>query len=181
MNYEKRVKESLMSSLIDLVQKKNIEEITVIDIIHHCDVSRASFYRYFKDKYELMNWVFQQQLEGILSKYPNLSDWKEVTYYTLLFIYDNRKYFENIVRYKNQNSFIKHVYERTHYYFTIRLQDKLGTKDIPLKLTRSIEFCCAGIVHLLENWLSSGMIESPETITEWMCDFTPSTLLEAIE
>lgn len=106
---------------------------------------------------------------------------KKVTYYTLVFIYNNKNYFENIARYKNQNSFMKHIYERTHYYFTIRLQEKLKTEEIPVKLTRSIEFFCAGIIHLLENWLASGMNESPETLTELLCEFTPNYLLDAID
>ena len=165
---------------MELVQKKNISDITVKDIVSNCDLSRATFYRYFKDKYDLMSWVFQDELNEILKKYPNLNGWREVTFETLNFIYNKKEYFKNTVQYRNQNSIIEHISERTNFYFISRFKYKFGENNIPKSLIKSIDFYCAGISYLLEEWIMHGMIESPETITNWLCDFIPKILLDAI-
>lgn len=181
MDYETRVKSILAASIEDLVQRKNIADISVKDIVSNWDVSRATFYRYFKDKYELMNWVFQKELNELLEEYPHLSQWKEVTLVSIQIIYKNKKYYENIARYKNQNSVIEHVSERTHFYFISRLEEKFGKDKVSKSLRKSVEFYCAGITYLLLDWIERGMKESPEILTNWLCDFIPEPLLKAIE
>ncbi len=181
MNYEKRAKMILAESIKELVQIKYISDISVKDIVSNCDMSRASFYRYFHDKYDLMNWVFQTELNEILEEFPDLSNWKEVTYATILFIYDNKNYFKNIARYKNQNSIVEHISERTRFYFLSRFKAKYQTEKLPLKLIKAVDFYCAGMSFLLNEWISKDMSESPEMVIEWMCEFAPPVLLDAID
>lgn len=66
MNYEKRTRAILTNSLNELIQYRRFEDITVKDIVNNCDVSRVTFYRYFKDKYELMTWYYQNELNTML-------------------------------------------------------------------------------------------------------------------
>ena len=40
--------------------------ITVADIIAEADVSKATFYRYFHDKYDVMNSNYKELLDGMM-------------------------------------------------------------------------------------------------------------------
>lgn len=48
-----KTKKKIASSLMNLVEKKPIDKITITDITVNCDISRQVFYRYFLDKKDL--------------------------------------------------------------------------------------------------------------------------------
>ena len=49
-------KEILAESFKELAQTKSIDKITIKDITDNCAYSPATFYRNFKDKYDLIAW-----------------------------------------------------------------------------------------------------------------------------
>ena len=64
----KTSKEVLAESFREIAESKHIDKITVKDITENCGYSSATFYRQFKDKYDLIAWDYTQELKGILSK-----------------------------------------------------------------------------------------------------------------
>ena len=53
----KTAKEILAESFRELAGSKQVDKITVPDIVENCGYSKTTFYRLFKDKYELMAWI----------------------------------------------------------------------------------------------------------------------------
>ena len=51
-------KEILADSLRELAEKQSIDKITIRNITENCGYSPASFYRHFKDKYDLIAWEY---------------------------------------------------------------------------------------------------------------------------
>lgn len=51
-------KQLLADSLRDLLQHKKYAGITIKDIVENCGVSRHAFYYHFKDKQELVSWIY---------------------------------------------------------------------------------------------------------------------------
>ena len=51
-------KNALATSLKKLMREKPFEKISVSDICDDCGMNRKSFYYHFKDKYDLVNWIF---------------------------------------------------------------------------------------------------------------------------
>lgn len=64
----KTAKEILAESFIELAQAKKIDKITVKDITENCGYSSATFYRQFRDKYDLIAWSYTQDLRSIVDK-----------------------------------------------------------------------------------------------------------------
>ena len=54
MEANRIVKDKIGMSLMHLMSKKNFSDITVTDIITHAKVARASYYRYFSSKEDLI-------------------------------------------------------------------------------------------------------------------------------
>lgn len=50
-----------------MAERKNVDKITVKDITDNCGYSSATFYRQFRDKYDLIAWDYTRELEKILS------------------------------------------------------------------------------------------------------------------
>lgn len=45
-------------AIIEVMKHEPLEKITVKDIVKKAGLTRQTFYRYFKDKYDLVNWYF---------------------------------------------------------------------------------------------------------------------------
>lgn len=54
----KSTKELLVESVLELMEAKPVNRITIRNITENCGMSRHAFYYYFKDKHELINYVF---------------------------------------------------------------------------------------------------------------------------
>ena len=60
-----RTYEQLSASLVSLLTTKTFEELSVSEICDNADVHRATFYKHFNDKYEFLNFCFDNELSKI--------------------------------------------------------------------------------------------------------------------
>ena len=59
-------KNALAVSMKKLMEKKPFSKISVGDICEDCGMNRKSFYYHFRDKYDLVNWIFYVDfIEGV--------------------------------------------------------------------------------------------------------------------
>ncbi len=68
----KRSQKSLSSALLHLLKEKEIEKITVKEIVSLAGVSSLTFYNHFRNKLDLLDYCFYDHLEPILSSLPSL-------------------------------------------------------------------------------------------------------------
>ena len=64
----KTAKEILAESFRELAEKKSVDKITVPDIVENCGYSKTTFYRLFKDKYDLMAWDYAKRQKEIMDQ-----------------------------------------------------------------------------------------------------------------
>lgn len=55
-----KTRNRFIDSLKQLMEKKQLDKITVKEIVETSGMTRQTFYRNFKDKYDLVNWHFSQ-------------------------------------------------------------------------------------------------------------------------
>ena len=60
------IKYKLATAMKECMKSASVEKITVTEIVETCGVTRQTFYRNFKDKYDLINWYFDKILLEIL-------------------------------------------------------------------------------------------------------------------
>ena len=64
----KTAKELLAESFWELAEEKPIDRITVGEIVRNCGYSTATFYRHFKDKYDLIVWAYTQTVADTMNQ-----------------------------------------------------------------------------------------------------------------
>ena len=75
----KTAREILAESFRELAQSKPVDKITVPNIIENCGYSKTTFYRLFKDKYDLMAWDYAQRLQAIVGQTEKEDyEWKQI-------------------------------------------------------------------------------------------------------
>lgn len=60
-----RTKIWISEALKRLMKKKSLEKIRVTEICKEAEIERPTFYYHFKDKYDLVTWIYLQDVEGI--------------------------------------------------------------------------------------------------------------------
>lgn len=64
----------------ELVCKKSFQKITISDIAKESAMTRENFYYHFRDKYDIMHWIFEQQVIAALpGEEASFEEW----FYTL--------------------------------------------------------------------------------------------------
>ena len=58
MPYSNITKKALAMAMKELIEQIPFSKISVSDICEKCGMNRKSFYYHFKDKYDLVNWIF---------------------------------------------------------------------------------------------------------------------------
>jgi len=89
-------KKYLIQAIKKLITEKGIDNIIVQDILEEAHVSRATFYKYFWDKYDLANAYYSEYVkENILPHYDG-TNWRSILIEILTFIKENENYFRQL-------------------------------------------------------------------------------------
>jgi AcrR family transcriptional regulator len=63
----RRTQKLLREALFDLIEERGFDALTVGEITARAMVSRASFYRNYKDKYDLVEQIFSEAMQALMS------------------------------------------------------------------------------------------------------------------
>ena len=104
MAHSVKTKIALASSIKQLMQEKAFEKISITDICDGCNMSRKSFYYHFKDKYDLVNWIFHTEfIEAVKNK--QYDEDVEAILDMCRYLYANKAFYKKALNIKGQNSF----------------------------------------------------------------------------
>jgi AcrR family transcriptional regulator len=88
----RRTQKLLREALIGLIEERGFDTLTVGEITAGAMVSRAAFYRNYRDKYDLVEQIFEEAMQGI---YNSISEPRQV-HSTQVWV----KFFEHIAEYE---------------------------------------------------------------------------------
>lgn len=103
-------KRALAQALKTLMARTPFAKISVGDICTACGMSRKSFYYHFKDKYDLVNWIFYTEFitEVQADDYETAWDFLEDI---CAYFYRERTFYRNAMNIHGQNSFREYFSE----------------------------------------------------------------------
>lgn len=153
----KRRKESITKiekSFVNMLQSKDISQISVTDICKDTGLNRSTFYANFADIYELADNLGQKLEQDFSAHFHSIEDRTALTMF--------RHIYENQLFYKTYFKLGYHERHKTYAFDTARAQSDFGNKHIEYH----IEFFRKGINAIIKMWLESGCKESPEEMAE---------------
>ncbi|MGH4139086.1 TetR/AcrR family transcriptional regulator C-terminal domain-containing protein [Clostridium sp.] len=104
MSNSQITKLALADAMKDLMEEKPLHKITISDITNSRMMNRKSFYYHFKDKYDLVNWIFYTDFVSAMQKTSSSDIWdllKNICDY----FYENKVFYCNALSVTGQNSF----------------------------------------------------------------------------
>lgn len=151
-------KQALAGALKELIEEQSFEKISVSNICEGCGMNRKSFYYHFKDKYDLVNWIFDTEFVELNQNYDLethlLSQsfderWQSIAVICHYF-YENRTFYRRVLKVDGQNSFASHFREFIRPMLRFRVEHLLEMEDVPELV---YDFVVDGVVCAIERWL----------------------------
>lgn len=96
-------KRLLADALKKHMAARPLSKISVGDIVDECGLNRNSFYYHFKDKYDLVHWIFYTEFVAELNQEEFKSTWKFVEQ-ICYFFYRDKAFYSNALSETGQNS-----------------------------------------------------------------------------
>ena len=149
--------EKMEQALIEFLQTRELNEITVSDICKAADLNRSTFYANFADIYALADRVRDHILEDLAALYrPEIERGRSSHDFVRLFyhIRDNRLFYQ---------TYFKLGYDAKHvaYCFDTHLADAMFANA---HIDYHIEFFKNGLNAMIKLWLSRDCLETPEEL-----------------
>ncbi len=151
----KTAKEILAESFRELAQSIPIDKITVKDIITNCGYSQATFYRQFRDKYDLIAWSYTRDLESILDRLKgDVHSWRQTLESAAAYFSAHRQYLANLLTHTSgYDSFIVNM-TSIHQKALQRTLEKLsGSAPIDESTQIYGQIYCYGTVLFSCDWI----------------------------
>lgn len=103
-------KKALADALKQLMQTTSFSKISVGNICSLCDMNRKSFYYHFKDKYDLIHWIFYTEFITTVAHDVPEDGW-ELLLKACQYFYDNKTFYVNAFEIDGQDSFREYFTE----------------------------------------------------------------------
>lgn len=164
----KTAKEMLAESFREIAEKKTVDRITVQDIIENCGYSKTTFYRLFKDKYDLMAWDYIRSHNQIMDQTENVDyEWKTTLIEGALLFNDQKEYLKNLLLHTNGLDSFSRNMKQIHFDSLKKcVLDASGLKELDVKTEMYVRTYCEGTVDLICDWVMGMYDASPEELAE---------------
>ncbi len=147
------IKECITKALIDLMKKKDFEDITITELVETAGVGRVSFYRNFDSKKDILEKYLKEIWHEWAKDYEEKNDMSYFITTILEHFYKNKEF--NLLLYKHGLSEL--IYE------VVRWGAKIDESESNVE--SYIKSMVAGTVFgLADEWMRRGMQETPEQI-----------------
>jgi len=105
------VKSAIADGTKQLIREKTIDKITVTAICEKTGLNRRNFYRYFQDKYEVVDWIYFHDHIFVNERYEGWSFWD---YFPRIAqsLYNDKRFYLNAFKDESQNCFRKYCINR---------------------------------------------------------------------
>lgn len=91
------MKAVIADTFSQMLDKEDIDKITVTKLIAECHISRQTFYYHFKDIMDVLEWTFRRATQELVQKSLNEEDRLGALTTYVAFVRQNRKKFERLL------------------------------------------------------------------------------------
>ncbi len=167
-------KQELAESLKDLMIKKSFEKITIKEICDSCGMNRKSFYYHFKDKYDLVNWIFDNEFANEATERSYPTAWA-FTCDLCDYLYSNLEFYRKAFVISGQNAFPDHFIKKVMPIFVPRLTYLSPTGQVKeIQLSIFADF----FLVTIQKWITQKDCTTPEVFLNSLKELAESTSIK---
>lgn len=179
MENGEKTKYRLAEAIRELMHHSDLEKITVKEIVALSGLTRQTFYRNFRDKYDLVNWYFEKLAEKSFLQMGDSCTLREGLTKKFLFIREEKAFFSQAFRCEGTNSVLEYDYMRIMKFYSDMIVSETG-RPLDKDTQFVLELYCSGSIFKTKQWADRGMREEPEKMADMLILALPPLLRELL-
>lgn len=161
------VKSIVSDALLRLCESKALSKITIADLQEESGVSRQTFYNHFKDKQDLIQYVYEHRVIALWRVPTDLN----LDYYNakLSLLESDAKYYKFLkqaLKLSGANCLRDFMYEHSKNFDRAWHQAFYGKDPLPPELIFASDYHSAAIMHMRIQWIMDDIPIPPEQLLE---------------
>lgn len=172
---KKHTKQRIWESFYDLCRKMPFERITVEMVVANCGISKATFYRHFKDKYDVLNYNSTAIAGRIIGERP-CKDWRDFLFYMFEEIEKEKQYYQKAFKTSGQNAHSSFLFEYSNFIVKRCYMLSNGLQEITKQEEYMIAHYCYGCVAIIEDWLNDSARLTTSQMADLFCEWMPEKI-----
>lgn len=156
----KRTTKALKDALFELLETKNINQITVTELTTLADVNRATFYFYYNDIHDMLRQIqneayqtFEKTLGESKVSFTTVEGFAEYANKVLIVCKENESLCRFIINHDADN----HLYQQLRYLMLKSIPDTRTVFDETNPARYSTSFVLTAVTGVLIDWMNDGM------------------------
>jgi AcrR family transcriptional regulator len=168
-----KTREDIRNAFIVLLKEKIFDEITVKDIAEKANINRATFYKHYDDKYDLIAYLEEgiiEKIKGIIEASSpinlTLAIQEQPAFQTIVDIYlyinEERDLIEVLVSSNGNQSFLTHMQFLLEQMLMNHFNQINTTKQSAMKLELIVVYLASAHLGVIKHWLIKKLRYTPE-------------------
>ena len=175
-----RTKRLLAHELETMLAEMPLSKVHVKDLCERCGAQRQVFYYHFRDKYDLVAWIFQEDYrQGVED--AGLTGYRAQTAAALTRMAHRRSFYRKAFTDRSQNSIERHIQDFDVEMGIALAKRYLGAKELSQQQIFEIKANSYGHIGCTVEWLWGEIDATPEELAAWEFDHMPKFLRDAHE
>ena len=178
----KFTKRSLAMQFIRMCEKVPLKKITIKSFLEFADISKQTFYNYFKDKDDLMNYSYGVAADSIIVEMD--TSLEGIYYGAAQMGYEclkHKNFYMQMAKYETQNSFAHNFSQNVESVYRRKLTELGYLTDSDVQRQQIVHYFCVGICTFYVDWIYTGMNESPDYVASTIIECMPVGIKKAFE
>ena len=179
MPLKDRTKQLFADELLIMLHEMPLAKVRVGELCGRCGAGRQTFYYHFRDKYDVVAWIFERDYRMAEADTIPCEDAVATVARALELMWSRRAFYRAAFADVSQNSIAEHIQD-----FDVRLlsavaKEHLGTEELSPWQLFAIKHHSYGSIGCTIEWLKGELDANPVQIAEWEFARMPDFLREA--
>lgn len=161
------MKSTIADTFSQMLEKEDIDKITVTKLITECHISRQTFYYHFRDIMDVLDWTFRRSTQELAQRSLEAEDRVEALTTYVSFVRQNRAKLEKLLYSRRWIQIEVMLTESVMVYLTELARGK--GKDIPLSVDDMevmLRFYASGMVGILLHYVGKPHLDEKKLVIQ---------------
>lgn len=156
------IKKIISDSLLSLIVSKSLEEITIQDLMDDTGISRQTFYNHFKDKNDLIQYIYNQRIIPDFES-QDMQDFKSSLIKTCEAMKQYKNFMMQACQMSGQNCLKDYMHEHC-IRFDLVWHEAMYGSPLPEALRFATIYHAFASSSMTHAWILNGMVEKSEVL-----------------
>jgi len=149
-----QVEQDIIVSFKRLMRDHEFDEISIAMISAGARITRRGFYNHYKDKYDMVNKIFEQAVFPFVLNVTNINDWYKGSIYICNYLKDNQAYYKKILPLHRQNCLQEEFHMLTEMQMELLIPEALQGRTISNEDRHFLtEYYYNAYIGLTKDWI----------------------------